>query len=256
MHQMLKALIVVLSVSLVCSFVVTSTAVLLESRQLRNLNLERFRHIVAVAGIGEREKDPIALYRENLDAALIDLRSGAEVDSAPLPGFLHPESFDFIAASRHPDYSEEIDPRLIGLKRRPRYMPVYRLRGGQGYDKVILLIVGKGLWSTLQGYLALEKDLTTIAGIRFFQQGETPGLGGEITNPRWQRSWKGKQALNDRGEVVIELVKGPVDPASPTRVEGISGATLTTRGVNRMVRYWLGRRGYGPYLAKLRKSGG
>ncbi len=255
MYQMLKALIVVLSVSLVCSFVVTSTAVLLKPRQQRNLYLERIRHILAVAGIEDEGKDPIVLYRERIEAILIDLHSGVEMDAASLPSFLQPETFDFITASRHPDYSEEIDPNLIGMKRRPRYMPVYLIQGRHGYEKVILLIVGKGLWSTLQGYLALEKDLNTIAGIRFFQQGETPGLGGEIVNPRWQSLWKGKQVYGPQGEVMIELVKGPVDPSFPTRIEGITGATLTTRGVDKMVRYWLGANGYGPFLARFRLQG-
>ena len=255
MYRMLKALSVVLSISLVCSFVVTTTAVILEQRQQRNHYLERIRHILAAVGVDAEDQDAITLYREAIDAVLIDLRLDTDIDPSPLPEFLQPDTFDFLAASRQPDYSETISPGLIGLKRRPRYMPVYFVRGEEGIDRVIVLIVGKGLWSTLQGYLALEKDLVTIAGIRFFQQGETPGLGGEIASPRWQSLWQGKQAFDPDGQVVIEVVKGPVDPDSSHQIEGISGATLTSRGVNQMVRYWLGPDGYGPFLNRLRTRG-
>jgi len=255
-YHMLKALIVVLSVSLVCSFVVTSTAVILEERQRRNQYLERISHILEVVGIeGEQGVLP-AHYRERFDSALIDLSLGEKVDPAGFPEFLHPDNFDFVAAARYPESSEKIADSPIGLKFRPRYMPVYFLRSADGLEQIILLIAGKGLWSTLQGYLALERDLTTIAGIRFFQHGETPGLGAEIANPRWQVLWRGKQAFDADGRVVIEVVKGPVDPASPNRIEGLSGATLTTRGVNQLVRYWLGPEGYGPFLAVLREQTG
>jgi len=253
---MLKTLVVVMSVSLVCSFLVTTTSVLLEDRQRQNLFLERVRHVLEVVGIEGGSTDLISRYRERITPLLVNLETGEEVDPAGLPGFVHPDQFDFVIASKEPEYSQPIPDSPIGLKRKPRLMPVYLVHGAEGLEKVILLIVGKGLWSTLQGYLALENDLTTIYGIRFFQQGETPGLGGEITNPRWQSQWGGKQAFDSRGKVVIKVVKGPVDPSSSTQVEGLSGATLTTRAVDHLVRYWLGPDGYGPYLERLRQRTG
>ncbi len=251
MRQTAKSLLLVLSVALVCSFVVTSAAVLLEERQQRNLRLERIHNILKVAGLAA--DDPFAAYQKHIEARLVDLHRARTVDPARLPPHLQPDTFDFDKAARDPRYGEPIPADRLGLKRRPRLMPVYFVRKGTDFDRVILLIVGKGLWSTLYGYLALERDLVTIAGIVFYQQGETPGLGGEIANPRWQAQWRGKRAYDEQGEVVIRLVKGGA--ASPHAVDALSGATLTTRGVERAVRYWLGPEGYGPYLARLRSGG-
>ncbi|BCX81013.1 Na+-transporting NADH:ubiquinone oxidoreductase subunit C [Methylomarinovum caldicuralii] len=257
MRKVLGALTVVLSVALVCSFMVTAAAVLLAERQERNLRLERIRHILAVVGIEAAE--PLSAYREAIDARLIDLHRAEPVPLQGLPRHLQPDAFDFDKAARDPRYGGPIPPERIGLRRRPRLMPLYVVKGhGPAAGRVALLLVGKGLWSTLYGYLALENDLRHIAGITFFEQKETPGLGGEIANPRWQALWRGKLAYDERGNVLIRVAKGSIPPGSSTaayQVNGLSGATLTTRAVDRLVRYWLGPEGYGPYLARLRREG-
>ena len=134
---------------------------------------------------------------------------------------------------------------------------MYLVEGSGGdLDKVILPVRGYGLWSTLYGFIALESDLNTIAGLGFYEHGETPGLGGEVDNPRWKALWPGKQVYRD-GEVEIELIKGSVEPDNPRaewRVDGLSGATLTSRGVTHLVQFWLGEQGYQPFLNNL-KSG-
>ena len=117
-------------------------------------------------------------------------------------------------------------------------------------------IKGYGLWSTLYGFLALESDLQTVAGIGFYEHAETPGLGGEIDNPTWKKTWIGKQAYNS-GEMAISVVKGKVDltrPESDYQIDGLAGATLTTRGVNNLVQFWLGNEGFQPLINFL-KSG-
>ena len=125
-------------------------------------------------------------------------------------------------------------------------------------EKIILPVHGRGLFSMLYGFLALEGDLSTVSGITFYEQGETAGLGGEITNPRWQQIWKGKEAFGETGELRLTAVKGTVDPASPDavhQVDGLSGATMTTRSVDNLVKFWLGAEGYGPLLERLRQAG-
>ena len=116
-------------------------------------------------------------------------------------------------------------------------------------DQIILPIRGRGLWSTLWGYIALSKDANTIHGITFYQHRETPGLGGEVDNPRWKAQWRGKQAIRD-GEVVLQVMRwGQVtDPSR--QIDGLAGATITTAGVDRLVRFWLGDQGFGKYLAR------
>jgi Na+-transporting NADH:ubiquinone oxidoreductase subunit C len=124
-------------------------------------------------------------------------------------------------------------------------------------EKVILPIYGKGLWSTLYGFLALGKDLNTVEGITFYEHGETPGLGGEVDNPNWKALWKGKMAFDDAGTVALTVIKGKVDPSEENaryQIDGLSGSTLTTRGLDAMVKFWLGDQGYGAFLKQLKKD--
>jgi Na+-transporting NADH:ubiquinone oxidoreductase subunit C len=131
-------------------------------------------------------------------------------------------------------------------------MPVYLVEQDGAVETVVLPVHGYGLWSTMYGYLALEGDGRTVKGITFYQHGETPGLGGEIDNPSWQAKWTGKQALDDSGRVLLQVVKGePRGEGVEHQVDGLAGATLTARGVENLARYWLGEQGFGPYLARL-----
>jgi Na+-transporting NADH:ubiquinone oxidoreductase subunit C len=75
-------------------------------------------------------------------------------------------------------------------------------------NAVILPVRGYGLWGTMKGYLALEPDLKTIIGLEFFDHKETPGLGGEIDNPKWKSIWKGKEVYSDSGDILISVIKG------------------------------------------------
>ena len=123
-------------------------------------------------------------------------------------------------------------------------------------DKIILPIRGYGLWSTLYGFMALESDGNTIAGLGFYEHGETPGLGGEVDNPRWKSIWPGKLVYQGN-DVAIEVLKGAVRADSDQaqwQVDGLSGATLTTKGVDNLVKYWLGEQGFKPLLDNLRQG--
>ena len=121
---------------------------------------------------------------------------------------------------------------------------------------VILPVSGMGLWSTLYGFVALDADLRTIRGLTFYEHGETPGLGGEVDNPRWKALWPGRRAFGADAEVRIEVIRGRAGPADvdPHRVDGLAGATMTGRGVTNMLRFWLGEHGFRPYLERLREA--
>jgi Na+-transporting NADH:ubiquinone oxidoreductase subunit C len=111
----------------------------------------------------------------------------------------------------------------------------------------------------MYGFIALGSDLTTIRGFGFYQHGETPGLGGEIENRSWLAKWPGKVVYDEKGAVKLSVIKGEVDPGvvdARHKVDGLSGATLTARGVSNLLAYWLGENGYQPFLDELRKSGG
>jgi Na+-transporting NADH:ubiquinone oxidoreductase subunit C len=120
---------------------------------------------------------------------------------------------------------------------------------------LVLPIQGLGLWSTLYGFLAIDADGNTIRGITYYQHAETPGLGGEVDNPRWKSLWPGRKIYDD-GEPAIQVIKGAAGPPAqdPYRVDGLSGATLTSNGVTFMLEFWLGPNGFGPYLDRLREE--
>ncbi len=248
-----------LAVSFACSLVVTSAAVLLKDRQEYNLRLDKIRHLLELAGISAGE-DPLKAYWTYIEPRLVDLDLARFEDPSRV-GIGDLAAVEIAALARDPRLSEPIPKALdlAGIKRRPRYMPVYFVKQEGGFSRLILPIYGRGLWSTLYGYLALERDLTTIARITFYDHRETPGLGGEVDNPNWKAKWLGKRAFGDQGQVAIEVIKGAVDATQPQaihQVDGLSGATLTTRGVDHLVRYWLGAHGYGPFLTWLRTRSG
>jgi len=101
----------------------------------------------------------------------------------------------------------------------------------------------------------LEGDASTVVGLAYYDHKETPGLGGEVANPKWRALWHGKSVLDNHGKVAIQLVKGGVDPSSPNavhQVDALSGATLTSHGVENMLHFWLGEGGYGRLLSQVR----
>jgi Na+-transporting NADH:ubiquinone oxidoreductase subunit C len=110
----------------------------------------------------------------------------------------------------------------------------------------------------MYGFLALEADGQTVQSINLYDQGETPGLGGEVVNPNWRALWNGKKVYGDNGEVALTLVKGTVDTSRPdavNKVDGLAGATLTSRGVSNLILYWMGPEGFAPYLNKIKSNG-
>ncbi|MAL94103.1 MAG: Na(+)-translocating NADH-quinone reductase subunit C [Haliea sp.] len=247
-----KTLLVAFAICIVCSVVVSTAAVVLKPAQEANKTLDRKRNILAAAGMLEPGRSVEEQFAQ-VQTRVIDLKTGEFTDQR------NPENYEPVKAAKDPsqsiDLSQEED--IAGIGRRENYALVYLVEGSGGdLDKVILPVRGYGLWSTLYGFIALESDLNTIAGLGFYEHGETPGLGGEVDNPRWKALWPGKQVYRD-GEVEIELIKGSVEPDNPRaewRVDGLSGATLTSRGVTHLVQFWLGEQGYQPFLNNL-KSG-
>jgi Na+-transporting NADH:ubiquinone oxidoreductase subunit C len=220
-----RTLLVAFFVSLVCSSLVASAAVLLKPRQVANALLDMRRNILDVAGLLDPERDVNELY-ESIERRVVDLETGA--------------------------YLEEIDPETS-----PGRAVVYLVRQDREVSKIILPVSGHGLWSTLYGFLALEADGNTVADITFYAHGETPGLGDFISKPAWRELWRNKRVFDERGDLRIEVVKGRVpadDPLADYHVDGVSGATLTGNGVTKLLQHWLGNDGYGPYLRNLRQG--
>ena len=237
----------------VCAIVVSSAAVLLREAQEANKLLDLKTNILASAGLLQAGVD-VETQFEQITTRIVDMETGRYADSDAVDA----KTYDQRKASKDPALSVELsgEEDIAKIKRRAKYSVVYTVESEQGIEKIILPIKGYGLWSTMYGFLALESDFQTVAGIGFYEHGETPGLGGEIDNPNWKASWIGKQAYS-QGDLVLSVIKGRVDTeraGSESQIDGLAGATLTTKGVDNLLKYWLGEQGFQPLISYL-KSG-
>ena len=248
----LKTVAVALVLCLACSVVVSAAAVGLRPLQERNASLALKREILRVAGLDAAGQDVERAFKA-IEVRLVDLDSGSYVD--------HPDpmSYSYRDAGRDPLASLALGEQdIAGIQRRPHQMPVFLVRADDGtLATIILPVYGYGLWSTMHGLIAVQADGRRARALSFYEQRETAGLGGEVANPQWQAKWAGKTLINDKGEPVIRVAKGPVDPNAPNadqRVDGLSGATLTNNGVTNLMEFWLGQQGFGPFLERLRSG--
>lgn len=244
-------------VCLVCSLFVSGAAVSLKSRQDANKVLDKQKKVLSVAGLIEEGASPDAaevdrIFAEKISARVVDMKTKQEVSD---PSFDF-KSYDAVKASKDPATSIAVAPNQAKVGRLPARQIVYCVKDGEGCSQLIFPVEGKGLWSTMYGFLSLERDLNTVKGITFYAHGETPGLGGEVDNPAWKALWPGRKVYKADGDVSLRVVKGKAgDVASdPHRVDGLSGATLTSNGVTYLVDFWLGPDGFKGYIDNL-KSG-
>lgn len=246
-----KTIIVAGLLCLVCSILVSTSAVVLKPLQSSNKEADIKKNILAVTGLLAENSDINSLFKQ-FEVKVVDLETGdyATIDAA---------DYDQRKAAKDPaesiKLSSEQDIAKIG--RRAKLASVYLLKEGDVIKQVVLPVHGYGLWSTLYGFISLEGDINTIGGLRFYQQGETPGLGGEVDNPKWRDQWHGKKVFDENGVLKIKVIHGHVDykmAGAEYQVDGISGATLTSRGVSNLVNYWLGDDAFGPYLKKMRSE--
>jgi len=208
-----NTLTVAIGLSLICSVLVASAAIMLQPRQLKNREEYRQRIILEVAGLMEPGGDIAELFA-TIQPDNVEIASGESIE-------------------------------------------IYLAKDGDALQQIILPINGPGLWSTMRGYLSVAPDGNTVKGIRFYEHGETPGLGDQIDKADWRELWVGKQLYGDGNSPRIEVIRGFVlQDASNTdaqhQIDGLSGATLTGNGVTKLVRHWTGPEGFGPYLETYR----
>jgi Na+-transporting NADH:ubiquinone oxidoreductase subunit C len=196
----------------------------------------------------------VDLFERNVRTRLVDLRTGDYAE----PSGVDPQRYDQRRARADPAQSNPAPANLAQVKRIPHLARVYLVTEGGRTGQVVIPIEGMGLYGTLYGFLALDRDTTTIRGLAFYENRETPGLGGEVDNPKWRALWPGRKAFDEGWQPRIQLVKGVAGAPeqAPHHVDGLSGATITSNGVTRMLAFWLGEHGFGPYLAKVRERSG
>ncbi len=249
-----KTLTVSVALCVVCAVFVSAAAVALKPQQLANKMLDRKTNILAAANIDAAGQSVEQVFDQRVVARVLDLETNTWADD------VDPNKLDERKAAKDPKSAVRLsgDADKAGIKQHSRYKTLYMVKNGEQIETLILPIHGKGLWSTLYGFMALEGDLNTVVGLGFYEHAETPGLGGEVDNPRWKGLWPGKQVYgDDKTNAAIGLIKGVVDTntkGAEHKIDGLAGATLTANGVTNLVQFWLGENGYAPFLAKLRKG--
>lgn len=251
-----KILTVAVAVSLVCSIVVSVTAVSLQPIQKINKAKDMHINILQLTGMyqagqsDERTEKQFAL----IETRMIDLPSGRVLD---LPA----ADFELSKLMQDPHLSRPLSRHedIAQIKRMPNYMKIYILKKEDGsVDRIVFPIYGYGLWSTLYGFLSLQADGSSIDGLQFYDHKETPGLGGEVDNPKWRALWHNKRLYDDQGQLRIAVVRGHADRQAKSfvhQVDGLSGATLTSHGVSNLVQFWFGPQGYQNFIHNLQRSG-
>ena len=208
--NMIKTIGVATLLCLVCSIIVSGAATILKSQQVANKLLDKKKNILMVAGINDDSKTVAELFTQ-IEPRIVNMSSGKFTDT------LNVDLFDQRKAANDAQYRVKLDKAqdIASIGAISKYGNVYLVRDGEAVSKIILPISGYGLWSTMYGFIALESDARTVSGITFYEHGETPGLGGEIDNKKWQASWDGKKVVDLQGKPVLSLVKGGVTQNTP-----------------------------------------
>ena len=229
----------------------------LHDRQVRNQLIDQQKKVLAVVGLidpGDRPAptEVARLFEQSMEARVVSLQTGSYVEDVDA------NAFDQRRAAKDPETSRTAPENPARVRRVPDLARIYLYSEGEELQAIVLPIEGMGLWSTLYGFVAVDADLQTIRGLTYYEHGETPGLGGEVDNPRWKARWPGRRVFDDEQQVRIEVVRGNAGPpeADPYRVDGLAGATMTSRGVTNMLRFWMGEHGFRPYLERMRRTGG
>lgn len=243
---------------LVCSVMVSAAAISMKPKQLSNIELDRNKNILMAANLFDPAKNSPADAQklfENVQIKLVDTKTGkiATDEELKSAGIDDVGAYDALKASKDTTTNIDLgsdDPARVGAL--PKYLKVYIINDESGKLKnVVLPINGYGLWGQIYGFLTLRADLNTIEGISFYQHKETPGLGALIEEPKWRATWTDKQAY-DGDKIITGVVKSGSQKPNPNYVDGITGATITSVGVNHMIQFWLSDRAYKPFLDNLK----
>ncbi|HRE13529.1 MAG TPA: Na(+)-translocating NADH-quinone reductase subunit C [Usitatibacteraceae bacterium] len=238
-----------------CALLVSVAAVSLQPAQKANARLYMEKNVLLAAGLVKPAdkvdaKTVESFFAKDVKARLVNLETGELLAEDKRDA----RAYDQRAARNDPKESRAAPANTAGIGRMPTYGIAYQvLKDGQP-DQVVIAIEGLGMWGTVYGFMAIDKDGKTIRGLTYYDQKETPGLGGEIGNPQWQALWVGRQAFDAEGLPKVAVIKGPAGPPDkdPNRVDGLSGATITSNAITRLTQFWLSDAGYGKFLKRLK----
>jgi Na+-transporting NADH:ubiquinone oxidoreductase subunit C len=237
-------------ISALAALVLSFASWSLKDKQQFNIETDMKKNILIAVGVMKEGKcydsqqkafvdncDVLCCYKKNIESFVVDYQGKVKTDKVLIPERILPEK-------------EKEKPQD------QRSYPVFAMKVGDKITAYSVPVIGKGLWGSIYGYIALAEDLKTVKGITFYKHVETPGLGAEIETEWFTRGYVNKQIVDENGKLVsVNIVKGKVNPNSPKikhEVDGISGATLTCVAVNKLLKNSLAL--YEPYFKSLRKE--
>lgn len=246
---MSKGKIIVASMMLFCVLCFAAVAawfLLIKSNNAQPTSQQQVTAILQVAGLTSGKEDDATLntlFEKRVVTRQVNLDSGALLPvSTPQDG---QKSCVNLPADRDP----------AQVRQRCNIAEVYLVQNNQHeIQQIILPIAGKGAKSMMHAFIALETDGRTVKNLFYYEQNETPMLGAKVEDPQWLSQWPGKKLLNDDAQPALKVVQENAGPHDDYTVDGITGATMTSTGVEKSINFWMGERGYGHFLQRVVKD--
>jgi len=190
-------------------------ATLLQPAQERNLEIEKKRNMLESINISSTRGNTEDLYDKYINESFVINSKGEPVDGV--------DAFTVVLKNEQKKPPEE------------QYLPIFRAVPDDGEKVIIIPVEGKGLWGPIYGYVALKSDMNTIYGVNFDHKGETPGLGAEINTSAFESQFHDKKLFDDENFVSVQVIKGGAADADIHGVDAISGGTITSKGLQKMI---------------------
>jgi len=218
----------------VVAAILSIAAMTLQPFQKKNVEINKKENILASINIESTAENAVELYDKYIVESYVVGHTG-EVK----------EGVDAFEVDMKKEMAKPLEERNL---------PVFISLNDNEERQYILPVYGKGLWGPVWGYVSLQGNLSTIYGTNFSHEGETPGLGAEIATEDFQNQFIGKEIFNEKGEFVSVRVKkgGTAKPDSKYEVDGISGGTITSKGVDEMLNDCL--KSYIPYFENIKNQ--
>jgi Na+-transporting NADH:ubiquinone oxidoreductase subunit C len=203
-------------------------ATLLQPAQEKNLEIEKKKSMLESINIPAERNNAEELYTKYIKESFVLNTKGEPV-----------EGVDAFNVVMNVEQKKPLDQQ---------YLPVFSATPDNGEKVIILPVEGKGLWGPIYGYVSLKSDMNTIYGVTFDHKGETPGLGAEINTPEFEGMFPGKKLFEEGKFVSVKVLKGGAKKDDPHSVDAISGGTITSKGLEKMLLDCIGK--YNDYLLK------
>ncbi len=215
---------------IVVATLLSLAATLLQPAQARNLEIEKKRNMLESINVEATRENTEELYDKYIKEGFVVNSEGNVIEGV--------DAFMVVVKNEQKKQLEQ------------QYLPVFRAEPDDGEKVIIVPVEGKGLWGPLYGYVSLKSNMNTIYGTNFDHKGETPGLGAEINTSDFESQFRGKKLFENGNFISVKVLKGGADKNDPHGVDAISGGTITSKGLEKMIFDCLGK--YNSYFQKNR----